>query len=64
MINFFLVLDLCNLFIQEEDEKNVIVVYLNFCSIFIIICFESENEDVIIYICFIEGRLVKEVMLK
>jgi len=63
-VTFFPVLNSCNLSLDENDEKNSIVVYPNPCSISTTIRFESENEDVIIHIRSAEGKLVKEVTSK
>lgn len=63
-INFFPVLDSCNLSIHEEEDKDAIVVYPNPCSTSTTIRFESQNEEVTIHIRSAEGKLVKEVTSK
>lgn len=63
-INFFPVLDACNLSVDEEDAKNPVLVYPNPCGNSTTIRFECENEEVTVHIRNGEGRLVKEVTAK
>lgn len=61
-INFFPVLDSCNLGLNENSEdENSVVVYPNPCSSSTTIRFESLNEDVTVQVRSAEGKLVKEI---